>query len=109
MTAVQVKGELNVACCWRVTPLDSVAIKARGLAAEVAQKEDMLALLAEQTLDCSSFLPLRGSSSAGNLQRLMGRKGLLNVKVSSHADGPAFQRHYQARPLRGFMTKWLSG
>ena len=49
-----------MACCWRVTPLDSVAIKARGLAAEVAQKEDMLALLAEQTLDCSSFLPLRG-------------------------------------------------
>ncbi len=75
LTAVQVKGELNMACCWRVTPLDSVAIKARGLAAEVAQKEDMLALLAEQTLDCSSFLPLRGSSSAGNLQSLMGRKG----------------------------------
>ena len=79
--AAQVKGELNMACCWRVTPLDSVAIKARSLTAEVAQKEDMLALLAEQTLDCSSVLPLRGSSSVSNLQSLMGRKGLLKVKV----------------------------
>ena len=76
-----------MACCWRVTPLDSVAIKARSLAAEVAQKEDLLALLAEQTLDCSSFLSLRLSSSAGNIQSLMGRRGLLNVKVSSNADG----------------------
>ena len=80
--AMQVKGELNMACCWRVTPLDSVAIRARSLAAEVAQKEDMLALLAEQTLDCSPTLPLQGSSSAGNLQSLVGRKGLLRLKVS---------------------------
>ncbi len=92
-----------MACCWRVTPLDSVAIKARGLAAEVAQKEDMLALLAEQTLDCSSFLPLRGSSSAGNLQRLMGRKGLLNVKVSSHAEGLAVKRMMRQGLVEVFM------
>lgn len=86
--AAQVKGELNMACCWRVTPLDSVAIKARSLTAEVAQKQDMLALLAEQTLDCSSVLPLRGSSSVSNLQSLMGRKGLLKVKVRGlHAGG----------------------
>lgn len=75
-----------MACCWRVTPLVSVAIKARGLAAEVAQKEDLLALLAELTLDCSSFLPLRASSSAGNIQSLMRRRGLLNVKVLIKAD-----------------------
>ena len=80
------KGELNMACCWRVTPLDSVAIKARSLAAEVAQKEDLLALLAEQTLDCSSLLPLRNGSSAVNLQSLMGRKGLLKVKASEHTN-----------------------
>ena len=75
-----------MACCWRVTPLDSVAIKARSLAAEVAQKEDLLALLAEQSLDCSSFLPLRACSSAGNTQSLMGRRGLLNLKVLGKAD-----------------------
>lgn len=70
-----------MACCWRVTPLDSVAIKARSLAAEVAQKEDLLALLAEQTLDFSSLSTLRATSSAGNLRNLLGRKGLLGVKV----------------------------
>ena len=46
-----------MACCWRVTPLDSVAIRARTLAAEVAQKEDLLAVLAESTLDCSAGKP----------------------------------------------------
>ena len=80
--SAQVKGELNMACCWRVTPLDSVAIRARTLAAEVAQKEDLLAVLAERTLNCSAPGSLRAASSTGNLNSLTGRKGLLQVKVS---------------------------
>lgn len=81
------KGELTMACCWRVTPLDSVAIKARSLAAEVAQREDMLAMLAEQTLDCSGGLPpLRGSSSTASMRSLMACKGLLRVKVCARAE-----------------------
>ncbi len=74
-----------MACCWRVTPLDSVAIKARSLAAEVAQREDMLAMLAEQTLECSTGQsPFRGNSSTVSMQTLMARKGLLRVKVCVH-------------------------
>ena len=89
---VQVKGELTMACCWRVTPLDSVAIKARSLAAEVAQREDLLAMLAEQTLDCSGGLsPLRGSSSTASMQSLMACKGLLRVKVCAHVLSDAHQ------------------
>ena len=71
-----------MACCWRVTPLDSVAIRARTLAAEVAQKEDLLAVMAESTLDCTALESLRATSSTGNLHSLTGRKGLLKVKVS---------------------------
>ncbi len=78
----QVRGELNMACCWRVTPLDCVAIRARTLAAEVAQKEDLLAVMAESTIDCSALGSLRATSSTGNLHSLTGRKGLLKVKVS---------------------------
>ena len=71
-----------MACCWRVTPLDSVAIRARTLAAEVAQKEDLLAVMAESTLDCTALGSLSATSSTGNLHSLTGRKGLLKVKVS---------------------------
>ena len=81
-----------MACCWRVTPLDSVAIKARSLAAEVAQREDVLAMLAEQTLDCSGGLsPLRGSSSTVSMQSLVACKGLLRVKVGAFMLSDAHQ------------------
>ena len=67
---LQVRGEINLACCWRVTPQDVLTLRVRNLAAEVSQREEMLAVLAERTGQeaAESSLPELAASSSSQAQ-----------------------------------------
>ncbi len=93
---LQVRGEINLACCWRVTPQDVLTLRVRNLAAEVSQREEMLAVLAERTgqeaaessnpeLPASSNLKVQWPASLLPAQLKMARtsRGRLGVKVPS--------------------------
>jgi hypothetical protein len=91
---LQVSGEINLACCWRVTPQDVLTLRVRTLAAEVSQREEVLAVLAERsgqevsqsslagTSAASPEAQLRGGPSASDLKTARTSRGRLGVKVS---------------------------
>jgi hypothetical protein len=90
--AIQVSGDISLACSWRVTPLDVVQLKVKACQAELEQKEEVLALIQErlqmqQSLssgrDVSRSFPSAKSCPAVLTKRLAALRGVLDLKVRS--------------------------